>query len=527
VSGPVITDTTCGAFRRLRPESLQPGRVHRFVVGEDPAVRVLALDEAERELGDPFATMLLLRGIFPRTAGEVLEELDRVAPAVDPLRRGFFFLLGEGSQIPMTPATARVDRNLRFLAARGIGADGADLLVSAFHPDEGDVELMSWDRRSGGFNYYQTVGESTAWVFAGNSRHALADPTQGKGPFESHLSGNFVMKELRFPWLHWHSKAANILASVLPKDPPLTDHPWVTGRDPQGALTCEIAVAKPGIERWTRARFERLLDGGGVIADPERIMVQILGTPSVNIITSQTESRAAVPGATVDLPQTFFVDSEGLTENLGLQAPPPFKVSTEVYRQSLARFRVRLSDDRGFERAGDTHFAFAVPERAFEDQAVLTRALDVGLLSRRLAACLLMTDFPNPIFSPRRAALLAHVPAQAVVVGGASDFSERMGDAIAAAAAGTPQGSPEREFAARWARGDDLSSFDGELRAYYDAVTEQLGTQAGFDDYVRLAEARRDRVRAMPIFESPLLFAHSDIPQGPRAMAADGTVREG
>jgi hypothetical protein len=53
VSGPVITDTTCGAFRRLRPESLQPGRMHRFVVGEDTAVRVLTQDEAARELCDP------------------------------------------------------------------------------------------------------------------------------------------------------------------------------------------------------------------------------------------------------------------------------------------------------------------------------------------------------------------------------------------------------------------------------------------------------------------------------------------
>ena len=193
MGSPTIPDTTCAAFRRLAPELLQPDRVHRFVVGEDPAPWALTGEEAAAELGDPFATLLLLRGVFPRTAGEVLAALDRATIEGDPLRRGFFFLLGEGSQIPMTPATAAVDRNLRFLAARGTGPDGADVLISAFHPDEGNVELMSWDRRSGGFNYYQTVGASSAWVFAGNSRHALADPTQGKGPFESHLSGNFVM----------------------------------------------------------------------------------------------------------------------------------------------------------------------------------------------------------------------------------------------------------------------------------------------------------------------------------------------
>ena len=55
----------------------------------------------------------------------------------------------------------------------------------------------------------------------------------------------------------------------------------------------------------------------------------------------------------------------------------------------------------------------------------------------------------------------------------------------------------------RWSRGEDVDSFGAELQAYYAAVTARLRTQAGFDDYVRLAEARRDRVRLMPIFESP------------------------
>ena len=150
MGSPTTSDTTCAAFRRLPPELLQPDRVHRFVVGEDPAPRALTGEEAAAELGDPFATLLLLRGVFPRTAGEVLAALDRATIEGDPLRRGFFFLLGEGSQIPMTPATAAVDRNLRFLAARGIGPDGADVLISAFHPDEGNVELMSWDRRRAG-----------------------------------------------------------------------------------------------------------------------------------------------------------------------------------------------------------------------------------------------------------------------------------------------------------------------------------------------------------------------------------------
>jgi hypothetical protein len=524
---PPVRDTTCAAFRRLPPGLLQPNAIHRFVVGEDPAVRVLSTAEAAQELGDAFATLLLLRGVFPRTAGEVLAAFDREPPEGDPLRQGLVFLLGEGSQIRMGAATVDVDRRLRFLVARGVGREGADVLVSAFHPDEGDVELMAWDRRSAGFNFYRTVGDTSAWVFAGNSRHALSDPTQGKGPFESHVSGNVIMKELRFPWLHWHSKAANILPSVLPEDPPLVGHPWVTARNPQGAEMCEISVAKPAIARWTKARFEQLLTGDGIIDHPSRIMVQVLATPSVNIIASNRESRDVVAGEPLALPQSFFVDSGALTEILGLPAPPRFVVAGETYLRSLATFRVRLEDEHGFERAGDTHFAFAVPERALEDQAVLQHALDVGLVSRRLAVCLLMVDFPNPIFSARRAALLTHVPARARVVGGTSDFSDEMGEAIVSAAPATPQGSPEREFTERWGRSADIGTFGVELQAYYAAVTRRLGTQEGHDDYVRLAESRRARVRAMSIVESPLLFARTDVPPGEeRQMRADGTVVE-
>lgn len=521
-------DTSCAAFRRLSPDALRPDAVHRFVVGEDTAVRVLSASEAADELGDPFAQRLLLQGIFPRTAGGVLEALDRASPEGDPLRKGFIFLVGEGSQIPMSPATADVQRRLRFLVARGLGADGADVLMSAFSPDEGDVEVMAWDARSGGFNFYQTVGQSSAWVFAGNSRHALAPPTRGKGPFESHLSGTFVMKELRFPWVHWHSQAANILPSVLPADPPLTGHPWVTGRDPKGALTCEIAVAKPGIRRWARVRFERLLAEGGVVDHPAGVMEQVLTTPSVNLISSQRESRAAQDGADVDLPQTFFVDSEALTEVLGLRPPPQFVVASGIYADNLDRFDVHLSDGRGFRQAGDAHFAFVVPERAFEDRVVLEQALEVGLLTRRLAACLLMTDFPNPVFSHRRASLLRHVPDTAVVHDGASTFSEQMADAITAAASGTADGSAEREFARRWEVGEDFAAaFDDELGRYYAAIEARLKTPDGYDAYVRLAESRRERVRSMPVFETPLLFAQAQVARQERSMGADGAVTEG
>jgi hypothetical protein len=254
-------------------------------------------------------------------------------------------------------------------------------------------------------------------------------------------------------------------------------------------------------------------------------MEQILRTSTVNLFSSHVESQTAGESTPVDLPATFFVDADGLGR-LGLDGPPQFSVAGNVYVASLQKFDVRLEGDDGkLVRKGDTHFAFVIPERAFEDQVVLQKALDVGLVTPRLAASLLMTDFPNPVFSERRAALLAHVPATAVVQNGTSTFSQEMADAILAAAQNASADSPEREFAERWNVGEDfVGPFNALLGDYYAAVAGRLETQDGVDDYFRLAESTRDRVRDMPIFENNLLFARTNIQPAARTMRPDGSV---
>lgn len=523
------TDTSCRVFSTIAA-TLEPNAIHRFVVGEDAHPRTLTADEAGAELGDPFATLLLTQGVFPRTPEETLDKLSRAAIAGGFAlpRKPAFFVVGEGSQLPVSDETAGVNRNVRFVVAFGSGDEGPDVLISAFHPEHDDVELMAWDRRAGGFNFYKSVGGAdgeSAWVFAGNSAHAVAAETEGKGPFESHRSGNFLMKELRSPWVNWHTQDARIDESIFPPGDARATHPWFVNKVPQGALSCEMEVARPSIERWTAARFKALVAADGTIERPARIIEQIVGTPTVNLIASHTRNADVATVDEVDLPTTFFVDSEALETMLGLRKPPPFGVAPDVYAASLETFDVALDDGRGFHQPGDTHFTFVVPERAFEDQIVLREAMRIGLVSDRLAASLLMTDFPNPVFSARRRALLDHAPQTATVAGGQSEFSEAMADAIAAAAPGTPQGSPEREFADRWATGDGWrDAFDALLGDYYAAATRKLSDQAGFDAIFRLAESRRNRVRAMPIFESPPLFAHTNIARETLAMAPDGKV---
>ena len=527
-----IDDRTCRAFDRV-PSDANPGALLRFVVGEDPGPRPMSNADMAAELGDPFATLLLRAGTFPRTAEALLAGIDDATAAGDPLRSQMTFLLSEGSQLPDGPDAREANRGMRFIIARGSAPDGIDLLVSAASPTAGVIEVMAWDRRAGGFNLYRTVSDGRAWAFAGNSRHAISAATGGKGPFESHPSGSLLMKELKFPWLHWHSPPANIFARAFEPGDERANHRWF--KDKLGADVLETSVAIPSIDRWTAKRFEGLIGADGSFQRPGRVVEQVVTTPTVNIVTSNRSSGAVTNGIEVDLPATFFVDADALAgPQLGLAAPPGFLVAGEHYLAALEQFGSALVDrTTGFRhprepgRFADTHFAFAVPERAFEDQSTPRAAIEAGLLTPRLAACLLMVDFPNPVFSSRRAALLAHAPATAPAT---AAYSEEMANRILAAADAAGDGSPEREFADRWAAGADfVAPFDALLQAYYDAVTARLASRAGYFDVVRLAESRRLRVRAMPIgAEFDLLFAtlRDDTAPRPLRMTPTATIDE-
>lgn len=529
-------------FLETESQGLPDDRVFRFVLGEDE--RPVELDAAaiDAELGDRFAELVLKQERLPRTAEAVLDAITAAAPPGDPLLLHRFFLLGEDSQLLPKQGERGVPRSLRFLVACGHGPDGPDIIMSAFNSAAGTVELIAWDHRAGGFNFYRTVDRGTAWAFAGNSRHALTAPTRDNGPFESHKAGHFLMKELRSPWVHWHSPKALVGPAVL-EDAGLADHAWIDRLDPGGAYTFEDDVAKPAIRRWTRARMDALVEGRAQ-ETPRRILEQLLDTPTVNLMTSITESSAARSGAAnqVRLPETFFIDAAGLemvsaarqpgeprlpddAPKLAVLDPPP--VDSALYRNALDRFGFRLEQPGGFRRAGDTHFAFPIAERAFEDVDTLRQAIERGVLTRRLVAAFLMVDFPNPVYSARRQSLLARVPDEPFA-GDPEGFAQRVVDAIESTPAASQEGSPEHEFLARWNVGEPfLEAYDALLQPYYAAINDRLAAQEGFDSFVLLAESRRQRTRQMPIArEFPLLFPTTDIPAADRRMTANAQVEE-
>lgn len=495
------------------PADLEAGAVYRFVLGRDPTPQRMAVQDIQEILHDPFARLILGRGGSPQTARALLAALAAAEAEAEGLPVQRVFVVADGGQIPWSEETANLERAFRFLIARARGNELPTLFIAtslAFESDSTFLQVVGWDPVNGAYQFYDR--RHRAWVWAGSSWDALTPGSRGQGPFDSHVNGALNMKELKQPWIHWHSMAARIRDDALAPDDPLrTERLW---QDREPAERLEVEIIRPGILRWNEARLLACRADDQLTRLPE-FFRQVLDTSTVNLVCSPQESRRLRPGTRVTLPLTFFINSDALVNVLGLD-PGITEVPTVdagVYLECLRRYDVAIADPQ-HRFPGDTHFAFAVPEPAFEDVAILQSLRRLDVLSEKLAACMLMVDFANPVFSTRRAALLAHVPERARV-GASGDFADVFVAAVERAAQRLPADSAEREFLANWALPENTwrQEFERRLRTLFDHLHEQL---AGFDTFAplfELAESRRREFRTRPLAEFKLTVPISNIPK--------------
>ena len=105
---------------------------------------------------------------------------------------------------------------------------------------------------------------------------------------------------------------------------------------------------------------------------------------------------------------------------------------------------------------------------------------------------------------------------------------DSIADAIVNAAGTLPATSPEAQFAANWTvpDGEWPEVFGRRLTTYLEKIGARIGSEAGFDDYVRLAESRRREFRGMKLNEFDLTLPVTNIAPdaAPLRMTEDGTV---
>jgi hypothetical protein len=244
-------------------------------------------------------------------------------------------------------------------------------------------------------------------------------------------------------------------------------------------------VVRPGIQRWNQARFDSALSADtATFSDVRSFMRQILETTSVNLTTSDQQSALLGENDTLRLPSTFFLNTEALVDTIGLEPQIGIvEVPSRFYKDSLRQYEFALTDGT-YRQPGDTFFAFLCPEPAFEDLDVLALMLQKNLISRRFAACLMMVDFPNPIFSQRRQLLMRYVPETARLATGArsggpsSDVQQRFAAAVSASPA--VAGSAEKLFLDNWRLPETewKATMERRIEAYFASLERQQSRRA-------------------------------------------------
>jgi hypothetical protein len=461
----------------------------RFVMGRDP--HPVPIQPADLP-PDPFARLILGAGSgpLPQTCRDLLARLDSFNgdPASGlPMQRSF--VVADGGQIPWSPETADLERVFRIAITRSRPQPGSqpDILISTgtlFDSEEMFLQVIGWDPQNGAFQFYER--RDGAWVWAGSSWDSLTPEARGKGPFDSHVNGALNMKELKAPWVHWHSQAAQITNAALAPDDPLRNEPIWINRSP--AESYENDIVRPGILRWHAARFQGCTSADGKSLDRlDEFFRQVLGTSTVNLASaSLSNARLATATADIPLPMSFFVNRDALFDLIGLEPDIDVpRVPPKVYRDTLVRYGVAITDGR-HRFPGDTHFVFVVPEPAFEDNMILKGLLDRKILSPRLAASLLMVDFCNPLFSRRRSALLPYVPNSASLVN-SGDFEQQFVAAVQVSA---------NSQDALWKR-----TFEERIENFFSKLTPQMASEATFARVFELAESRRREFRRRPLAE--------------------------
>ncbi|MAC81564.1 MAG: hypothetical protein CML66_26280 [Rhodobacteraceae bacterium] len=518
----------------LRAAGFAAGRapVLRMIIGLDPGPVPLT-DADLAALNDPFARLILRHGERPMTVDALLDRLDtrsaetELADAAVPDET--VFLLGEGGQIPFSAATAGVNRALRFVVARTGAEDRLILMSVDDRPSSGTglLQVLSWDPGKGAYNFYQR--RDGAWVYSGDSDHALDPPTRGRGPFDGHVNGSLVMKELRAPWLHWNSQAVSIPPEAFAPEHPVLDHRLMA--NPAGAELLERDIIQRGIDRWTDARFDRAI-GAGRLDRADTFLRQLVQSTSVNLVASDREFREVAAGVMVNVPSEILLNIEAWTRFLDpLTIRGRVRIEGAHLLGAIQDLGIALADPAaGFHQPGEAFFALACPAPAYEDLSTIFALVDRDVLSVGLVRAILAVDFANPIRSARRAALMRHMPVSGALLGGAGSCEGQILDAFAAVADARP-GSDEAQVLDWLATGDDAAQrarIGAEIAAYYDTARQRMQTADGVRDLMRLIVSRRRYFRTLGISEFALTLPVDGLPadMAPLIMTPEATLAQ-
>lgn len=523
-------------------ETGQPQRegLLRHVEGLDPDPRPMTEADIAADIHDPFGSLLAESGAA--LPGNVLGVLDLLGPPGGPasaLPDQTVYIVHESGQIPLAEAPDLVRRPRAVILRRDDLAREA-VFVAPSMREAGTLEVMGWDPVKGVFNFYERAlgtDDAPVWIWKGDSSHAWRNETRPHACFACHRNGEVNMKELRVPWQNWHSQSANIKPESIPQDSPLRSDPLYAIEPPSPFLRGGDELERI-INQWLSRSVETQIArfrAGDIGADP--LLEPFFRTTTLNIVTSaeQSESVATTP---ISLPVSFFIDQRGLLDVGTLFCPRMLSLAGAItvpradYRTIRQRLGFRLEQPGNYTLApGDTHFAFAAPEVPRVDFERISQLVASGLISRQAATNLMLVDFPNPVYSPVRAALWQAWQSQALQVTAGAPLDDALQTFFAAVAtAPTTPAVVRNEAEAFLARAAlDGPAFRAQactlVDLYLEAVADRFAA-GEIEDYFRLLASRYAALAASDHFalvESHLLFPKTD-PLSGLVMRTSGAV---
>jgi hypothetical protein len=279
------------------------------------------------------------------------------------------------------------------------------------------------------------------------------------------------------------------------------------------ANVLEDDILIPALKRFSQTRMNsalkrnaagnRVINAAGMMTVSEggRLLRPLFETTDVNLYSSHDRSGIHpfgqpgdfVANKNIRMPaEQFFLntnliagDGEGSIGGLQLASGRGFgpfaNLSQQENRDLLTKFHVKLNN-----LLGDTNFAWIVPGASFGNNDLIDQCLQLGIVTPHFLAAALAVEVEVPVFSAKRAALVAFLPDQfdfVPVTPGVSpttlprDAANDLLTKVVIAnidAAAPAAGSAAEEFRTLLKSADAVKELDQRVKAYLARVKTKL-----------------------------------------------------
>ncbi|KAJ6078671.1 hypothetical protein N7467_008424 [Penicillium canescens] len=426
------------------------------------------------------------------------------------------------------------------------------------------VQVASWDEKT--FHYYAIEDingdkENRKWTYQGNAYNAFTDGSSYDmsylGPFNGHVNGPCIMKEIHDPWYHWKTDRTD-LKQCLSADqakrfkqlPYLSPSSWNLLGNVNSAEGLEGDIINVLVTRWFQLHHDNDFkeNNGKYKSEPanlHRWMAHLLLTTTINIATgakvvtffAENPSANALP---FRAPHDLFMNFELLLQSRfnDINDPmahfsPEFKY--EDYQKVVKYLKLGLLQEWSSDPVpsgvkvvelpkgtlgggkqteayditqflvvnenteGDEMYFIALQTSLEDSMGVLN--LPDNLVSQKLLRSILLLDFYNPVYSWRRGVLMQYLPQTTTLIDGNYDMEAAFITKIRHSLHASEADSPESQFLTLYDKPLSNEGIMSTFRSYLDKVTHRIKTTEGLTDYMSLAESRRRIYRPLPLDE--------------------------